>query len=98
MLRIVDDLNYQECCNGIMCENCPFVEMHDDDDEPWTCKLHNWLKKQTRFDDKERLIPIANITFDEDKMKEICEEAISKLVITCPNCGTEIKPKGGEES
>lgn len=96
MLRIVDNLDYQECCNGIMCENCPFMEMEDD--QTWDCKLHNWLKKQPRFEDKERLIPIANITFDEDKLKEICDKAISDLIIKCPNCGTEIKPKGGEES
>ena len=92
MLRIVDDLNYQECCNGIMCEDCPLNDKND------VCRIRKWLKKQPRFEDKERLIPVAAITFDEDKLKEICEEAISNLVITCPNCGKEIKPKGGEES
>ncbi len=87
MLRIVDDLNWQECCNGIMCGKCQF------NNGKGGCRIDEWLSKQPRFEDKERLIPIANITFDEDKLKEICDKAISDLIITCPSCGKEIKPK-----
>lgn len=86
MLRIVDDLNWQEACNGIDCKTCQF-------NVKGICKLSEWFSEQPKFEDKSRLIPIANITFDEDKMKEICEKAISDLIITCPNCGTEIKPR-----
>lgn len=94
MLYIVDDLNYQDVCTGIMCENCSLREMHYDGF--WSCRIKDWIRKQPRFEDTERIIPIANITFDEDKMKEICEEAISRFTTKCPNCGTEIKPRQSE--
>ena len=93
MLRVVEDLNWHEVCDDISCDDCSFY-----DAENWHCRLQEWLKKQPRFEDKERLIPVAAITFDEDKLKEICDKAISDLIIKCPNCGKEIKPKGGEES
>ena len=92
MLRIVDDLNWQECCNGIMCGECQFY-IDEKLGEKDACRIKEWLSKQPRFDDKERMIPVANITFDEEKLKELCDKAISDLIITCPNCGTEIKPK-----
>lgn len=88
MLRIIDDLNFQEACNGISCNDCPFY-----DADHWHCRLKEWMETQPEFEDKSRLIPIANITFDEDKLKKICDKAISDLIITCPNCGTEIKPR-----
>ena len=92
MLRIVDDLNWQECCNGIVCGKCQF------NNGKGGCRIDKWLRKQPRLDDKERLIPVTTITFDGEKLKELCDKAISMFSITCPNCGTEIKPKGGKES
>lgn len=88
MLRIVDDREYYEVCGRISCDDCKFY-----DADHWHCRLKEWLEKQPRFDDKERLIPIAKVTFDEGKLEEICNKAISDLVVKCPNCGTEIKPK-----
>lgn len=93
MLRIVDDLSWQEMCNGFLCKQCPF-----NDPARRGCRIEEWFKEHPRFKDKSRLIPIANITFDEDKLKEIVNNAISDLIIKCPNCGTEIEPKGGKES
>lgn len=93
MLYVVNDLYWTEMCEGTTCRQCPF-----NDPNAWGCKIERWIKKQPKYEDKSRLIPIAIITFDEDKLKEICEKAISDLVIKCPNCGTEIEPKGGKES
>lgn len=88
MLYIVDNCSYHEVCAGIPCSDCKFY-----DADYWHCRLKEWIEKQPRFDDKERLIPIVKITFDEDKMKEMCNKALSDLTIICPNCGTEINPK-----
>lgn len=88
MLYIVDNWSYHEVCGGIPCDDCKFY-----DADNWHCRLKEWIEKQPRFDDKERIIPVANIAFDEEKMKEICDKAISNFIVKCPNCGTEIKPK-----
>lgn len=88
MLYIVNDLNWTEMCEGIICKECPF-----NNPNKGTCRIDEWIKKQPRHEDKSRFIPVANIIFDEDKLKEICDKAISDLIITCPNCGTEIKPR-----
>lgn len=50
------------------------------------------VKKMPTIEPKERFVPIANFTFDKDKLREFAEEVLmdSEVTGTCPKCGEEV--------
>lgn len=85
-------------CGAKVNKDCKTCECFDDKINPWKC-VENTKESilireviEEHFDKNGNVKVLANIIIDEDKMKEIIDEEIKKLIVHEPYKFEELKP------